>query len=183
MRNASSSFTAAAEVMRHCAKLADDWSDALKIPGASNGKRKAAADEEDEPAANGKRKRVAKKKDPNAPKRPASSYLLFQNEIRKDIKERFPNLSNTELLNVIKTQWAEMSDDQKSVCRVPPPLHGASDACHPQVYHDKMTKEKERYTAAKTAYDARSPEEVARADAEVAAAIAVRRIPLVRIPR
>ncbi|KAJ7477255.1 HMG-box [Mycena galericulata] len=147
----------AAEVIRHCAKLTEDWAEALKHPGASsNGKRKAvAADDDDEPAANGKRKRVTKKKDPNAPKRPASSYLLFQNEIRKEIKEKYPTLSNTELLNVIKTQWAEMPEARKAV------------------YNDKMSKEKERYNAEKSAYDARSPEEVARADAEVAAAVAV----------
>ncbi|KAJ7122948.1 hypothetical protein C8R44DRAFT_876141 [Mycena epipterygia] len=166
LRTSCAGFTAAAEVMRHCAKLADDWADTLKQPGASNGKRKAGAEDDDEPAANGKRKRVTKKKDPNAPKRPASSYLLFQNEIRKEIKEKFPAYSNNELLNVIKNQWADMTEAQKAV------------------YHNKMTKEKERYTAEKTAYDARSPEEVARADAEVAAAIALKKAtPRVRKPK
>lgn len=109
--------------MRHCAALAEDWAETLKTPGAatatatpSNGKRKAAAaDEDDEPISNGKRKRVVKKKDPNAPKRPASSYLLFQNEVRKDVKGRFPTLSNNELLTVIKNQWASMSEAEKGV--------------------------------------------------------------------
>ncbi|KAJ6543945.1 hypothetical protein B0H19DRAFT_291684 [Mycena capillaripes] len=118
LRTSCAGFTAAAEVMRHCAKLADDWAETLKDPGAavaapSNGKRKAAADEDDEPISNGKRKRVAKKKDPNAPKRPASSYLLFQNEVRKDVKERFPTLSNTELLTVIKNQWGAIREREE----------------------------------------------------------------------
>lgn len=126
----------AAETISHCAKLTQNFCDVLKQPGASNGKRKsmAAADDDDETAANGKRKRVVKKKDPNAPKRPASSYLLFQNEIRKDIKEKFPNLNNTELLNVIKTQWAEMSEAKKAVSALSF-LHrvaSASDACAPR---------------------------------------------------
>ncbi|KAJ7667502.1 HMG-box, partial [Mycena polygramma] len=103
-----------------------------------------------------KRKRVAKKKDPNAPKRPASSYLIFQNEVRKQVKEKFPNMSNNEVLNFVKNQWNDMTEAEK------------------QVYTDKNNKEKERYTAAKKEYDARSPEEVARQDAETAAAIAVR---------
>ncbi|KAF7330886.1 Non-histone chromosomal protein 6 [Mycena venus] len=123
-------------------------------------------EEEEEPVTNGKRKRVVKKKDPNAPKRPASSYLIFQNEVRKDVKERFPNLNNNELLNVIKNQWADMTEAQRAV------------------YTDKMAKEKERYTAEKEKYDARSPEEVARADAEVAAAAALKKAtPRVRKPK
>ncbi|KAJ7929087.1 hypothetical protein B0H13DRAFT_954853, partial [Mycena leptocephala] len=163
LRASCQGFNAAAEVMRHCARLADDWAETLKH---SSGKRSAAADEDDEPISNGKRKRVTKKKDPNAPKRPASSYLLFQNEVRKELKERFPTLTNTELLTMIKNQWTTMSDADKAV------------------YNDRMSKEKERYNAEKSAYDARSPEEVARADAEVAAAIALKKAtPRVRKPK
>ncbi|KAJ6612146.1 high mobility group box domain-containing protein, partial [Mycena sp. CBHHK59/15] len=82
-----------------------------------------------------KRKRVAKKKDPNAPKRPASSYLLFQNEVRKQIKEQYPDMSQSELLNVIRTEWSQMSEEKKAV------------------YQDKMTQAKERYNAEKSAYE------------------------------
>lgn len=65
-----------------------------------------------------KRKRVAKPKDPNAPKRPASSYILFQNEVRKELKERHPDLSNADLLSLISEQWKSMSDEQKEASRV-----------------------------------------------------------------
>jgi hypothetical protein len=116
LRASCQGFNAAAEVMRHCARLADDWAETLKH---SSGKRSAAADEDDEPISNGKRKRVTKKKDPNAPKRPASSYLLFQNEVRKELKERFPTLTNTELLTMIKNQWTTMSDADKAVSANP----------------------------------------------------------------
>lgn len=162
LRNSATTLAGAVEIMRQCATAVEGWAEGVK---SSNGKRKAA-DDDDEPV-NGKRKRNSvKKKDPNAPKRPASSYLLYQNDVRKEIKEKFPEMSNTELLNLIKTNWATMPEAQKAV------------------YSDRMTKEKERYNAEKTAYEARSPEEVARADAEVAAAIALKKAtPRTRKPK
>ena len=83
----------------------------------TKGKRRAAHPPEDGEVPK-KRKRNIKPKDPNAPKRPASSYLLFQNEVRKELKEQHPNLSNTDLLSMISEQWKKMSDDQKEVRRV-----------------------------------------------------------------
>ncbi|KAF8075899.1 high mobility group box domain-containing protein [Lyophyllum atratum] len=70
-------------------------------------------DDDDKPA-----KRKRKPKDPNAPKRPASSYIMFQNEIRKDLKEKNPNITNSDLLLLISKKWAEMSEEDKAVCRV-----------------------------------------------------------------
>lgn len=77
-------------------------------------KRKAdvALDDDEAPK---KRKRNAKPKDPNAPKRPASSYILFQNEIRKQLKDQHPELTNAELLNMISDIWKKMSEDEKAV--------------------------------------------------------------------
>ncbi len=89
----------------------------LDASEATKGKRKAAPSPEDGEVPK-KRKRNIKPKDPNAPKRPASSYLLFQNEVRKELKEQHPNLSNTDLLSLISDHWKKMSDDQKEVCRV-----------------------------------------------------------------
>jgi len=95
------------------------------VPGASSrlhddstkGKRKADPSPEDGDGPK-KRKRNVKPKDPNAPKRPASSYILFQNEVRKDLKEQHPELSNSDLLGLISEQWKHMSEEQKEVCRV-----------------------------------------------------------------
>ncbi|KAJ7047878.1 hypothetical protein C8F04DRAFT_25020 [Mycena alexandri] len=160
-------LTAAAQVMRHTAKLATEWAVTLDHGASTSAKRKAVDDDDDEPiTANGKRKRVTKKKDPNAPKRPASSYLMFQNDVRKELKESGTSLTNTEVLAMVKDRWQTMTEDQKAV------------------YIDRLAKERERYQVAKTAYDARSPEEVARADAEVAAAIALKKAtPRVRKPK
>ncbi|KAI0706943.1 HMG-box, partial [Cerioporus squamosus] len=62
--------------------------------------------------ADGKRK-VKKIKDPNAPKRPPSSYLLFQNEVRSELKAQNPGLRNNELLGAIAKKWSEMPQEQK----------------------------------------------------------------------
>jgi HMG (high mobility group) box len=83
------------------------------------GKRKAQALEEGQ--SEGKKKRKARApKDPNAPKRPASSYLMFQNDIRAELKKKHPEISNADLLGMISKQWQGMTDEQKSVsvCRV-----------------------------------------------------------------
>ena len=74
----------------------------------STGKRKSRGD------ADGKKTR--KKKDPLAPKRPPSSYLLFQNEVRSELKKTHPGMPNNELLGMISKQWSEMSQEEKEVC-------------------------------------------------------------------
>lgn len=65
-----------------------------------------------------KRKRTTKPKDPNAPKRPASSYIMFQNEVRKAIKELHPDVPNAEIMSMIADQWKQMTDEQKQVSRL-----------------------------------------------------------------
>ncbi|KAF7330473.1 E3 ubiquitin-protein ligase ORTHRUS 2 [Mycena venus] len=104
---------------------------------------------------NRRRNRVSKKRDPNAPKRPVSSYLLFQNAVYGDVKGRFPDLVQAELQSKIKTQWADMSEAQKAV------------------YRDRANKDMERYSSDKSTYNMRSSEEVPLAEAEVASAVAL----------
>lgn len=76
----------------------------METPG---GKRKREAED--------KKKRKTKPKDPNAPKRPPSSYLLFQNEVRQQLKAKHPNIPNNELLNLIAKAWGEMPKKEKDV--------------------------------------------------------------------
>jgi len=98
-----------------------------------------------------------KPKDPNAPKRPASSYILFQNEVRKELKERHPELSNADLLSLISEQWKSMSDEQK------------------ETYNQAMKTAKAQYSEDKKAYDNRTPEQVDAANAAAAAAISLKK--------
>ena len=64
-----------------------------------------------------KRKRGAgkekKPRDPNAPKRPPSAYLLYQNEFRKEIKEKNPEMSYPQVLQESSKMWAELSPQEK----------------------------------------------------------------------
>ena len=75
------------------------------------GKRKGRGAEDGEG-----RKRAKKPKDPNAPKRPASSYLLFQNDVRKELRAKNPDIPNNELLNLISDMWKKMPKDERDVC-------------------------------------------------------------------
>ncbi|KAF8529228.1 high mobility group box domain-containing protein, partial [Hysterangium stoloniferum] len=54
-----------------------------------------------------------KVRDKNAPKRPPSAYLLFQNDVRKDVKAANPNMANNELLKEIARMWAEVPAEDK----------------------------------------------------------------------
>jgi transcriptional regulator HMO1 len=63
-----------------------------------------------------KRKRATKEKkvkDPNAPKRPPSAYLLYQNEFRKEIKEKNPDMTYPQVLQEISKMWSALSPEDK----------------------------------------------------------------------
>jgi len=54
-----------------------------------------------------------KPKDPNMPKRSASSYFLFGNSVRKQIKEENPDLKVTEIAKLIGERWGKLSEEEK----------------------------------------------------------------------
>ncbi|KAK1438500.1 hypothetical protein QVD17_04309 [Tagetes erecta] len=51
--------------------------------------------------------------DPNKPKRPASSFILFSKETRKDLSKEKPGISNAQLTALISVKWKELSDEEK----------------------------------------------------------------------
>jgi structure-specific recognition protein 1 len=75
-------------------------------------KRKKKAVEEDEEEESPKKKKRAKK-DPDAPKRPASSYLYFTNDNRARVKERFPDLAFGDLTRKLSEMWKALSAEDK----------------------------------------------------------------------
>jgi len=85
----------------------------------SSTKRKAKEMEDDGEGKPKKKRQPRKARDPNEPKRPASAYILFQNDIRKELKSQHPGITQTELLNLIAKQWTEMTEDQKLVSTIP----------------------------------------------------------------
>lgn len=63
-------------------------------------------------------KKEKKIKDPNAPKRPASAYIDFQNSMRSKIKADNPDITGTELQAKVSEMWKQMGEEEKKVsCR------------------------------------------------------------------
>nr|GEV10068.1 high mobility group B protein 6-like isoform X2 [Tanacetum cinerariifolium] len=65
-----------------------------------------------------KNKKIEEKKnkkvvDPNKPKRPASSFLIFSKEIRKELSKEKPGISNAQVTALISVKWKELSEEEK----------------------------------------------------------------------
>jgi len=54
-----------------------------------------------------------KPKDPNMPKRSASSYFLFGNSVRQEIKNENPTLKVTEIAKLIGERWGKLTEEEK----------------------------------------------------------------------
>ena len=76
----------------------------------SNSSEDSDEEEEEEEEEERKKKKI---KDPNAPKRPLSSYFLFLNDNRVKYKEKFPECSNCELIKVLGEAWSSLNPDEK----------------------------------------------------------------------
>jgi len=53
------------------------------------------------------------RKDPSAPKRPMSAFLLFSQGKRQQIKEQNPSMKNTEVSRLLGERWRNASDEEK----------------------------------------------------------------------
>jgi len=107
-------------------------------PEQTSKKRKSSGDQE------GKKKRPAKEKkphDPNAPKRPPSAYLLFQNDVRKTVKGQHPEMPYGQVLAEISKLWYALTPEERA-----PYMQATADS-------------KVVYEKAKATYDATSPTE------------------------
>ncbi|EUC64981.1 HMG (high mobility group) box protein [Rhizoctonia solani AG-3 Rhs1AP] len=99
--------------MRQAASLADVFAQSVAqlFPGT------VIAPQPTTTVAGKKRGRVPKEgkriKDPNAPKRPATSYIMFQNDIRDELRQKHPQLPYKELLGKVSEAWAVLGEDQK----------------------------------------------------------------------
>jgi hypothetical protein len=78
------------------------------------------------------------KKDPNAPKKPLTSFMLFSNEFRSQIKKENPGISFGELGKKIGELFRALPSDKK------------------QKYEDMAKQEKERYKKALMEYESGS---------------------------
>ena len=58
-------------------------------------------------------KGLKKKKDPNAPSSAKTSYLIYANEVRDEIRKKHPSLAISGITKIIGSQWNELSTDDK----------------------------------------------------------------------
>jgi Zn-dependent protease with chaperone function len=104
--------------MRHCANVADQFAQMLTqnpfgTASALAGTKRGTEEEEIE--GGNKKRRTRKIRDPDAPKRAASSYIFFQNDLRPELRKQHPGISTADILARVKKQWAEMTPEQKAV--------------------------------------------------------------------
>ena len=113
--------------MRHCANVTDQFTQMLtQAPFNGNplmspvvahaGNKRLGTEEEDVEGVTKKRRIINRKaRDPDAPKRAASSYLFFQNDLRQELRKQHPDISSAELMTRVSKQWAAMTPEQKAV--------------------------------------------------------------------
>jgi hypothetical protein len=65
------------------------------------------------PAA-GKAKKEKKAKDPDAPKRPASAYILFSNAKRAEVVKANPGAKLPEVAKILGGMWKALTPEQQS---------------------------------------------------------------------
>ncbi|EPQ25642.1 uncharacterized protein PFL1_06779 [Pseudozyma flocculosa PF-1] len=79
-------------------------------PGASTPTSKKV-----KPMTKAQKRREKKAKDPEAPKRPPSAYLLFQNEVRQEVRKKHAGLSYPEVLGKVSEAWKALTDEQRKI--------------------------------------------------------------------
>ncbi|XP_059662232.1 high mobility group B protein 6-like [Cornus florida] len=62
-----------------------------------------------------KKQKEEKNGDPDKPKRPASSYILFSKEARKNLSEERPGVNNSTLNALISVKWKELGEEEKQI--------------------------------------------------------------------
>lgn len=60
-------------------------------------------------------KKLLKKKDPDAPKRPFSPYMLFVTSFREQLKAKHPNATFSEVAKLMAESWKELPEEEKKV--------------------------------------------------------------------
>ena len=70
---------------------------------------------EDTKARATKRKKVGVPKDPYAPKRPVTSYIIFSTEVRQKLHSDQPEMGFVELMRHIGGLWNKLPAEEKQV--------------------------------------------------------------------
>jgi len=114
--------------MRHCANVADQFAQMLtqasfngntSVPLYAGSKRHGTEEEVVEGTTKKRRTASRRVKDPDAPKRAASSYIFFQNDLRQELRKQHPDIAPAEIMARVSKQWAEMTPELKAVRVLP----------------------------------------------------------------
>jgi hypothetical protein len=70
--------------------------------------------DEDEGRSGSRKRKRRKRKDPNAPKRPRSTYMCFCAEQRAALVEKNPDMKVTEIAKTLGAMWTELSIEQRA---------------------------------------------------------------------
>jgi len=92
-------------------------------------------------AENKKGKKKAKAKDPEAPKRPLSSYMYFTTAMRESVTKKNPNASPTEVMKALGEMWGQLEK-------------GKNGKKGTKKYDDLAAEDRTRYDNEKKVYDA-----------------------------
>ncbi|KAH9012033.1 hypothetical protein EDB84DRAFT_1537766 [Lactarius hengduanensis] len=145
------SLSSVAQQMRQCASAADQFAQtlsqasfsgsslpSLEVVQAGNGNKRQGMEDDDIDGPTKKRRVSNKKvKDPDAPKRAASSYIFFQNDLRQELRKQHPEISAAEVMSRVSKLWADMTREQKAP------------------YERLQAEAKQKWEAEKRAYDER----------------------------
>lgn len=93
-----------------------------------------SAPEEDSDDDDKKKKPAKKKKDPNAPKKPTTSFMQFNNANRARIKKENPDATFSEMAKLVSVAWKAIEPDEK------------------KKYEDLAATDKQRYLEAMKTY-------------------------------
>ena len=112
--------------MRHCANVADHFAQMLTQASFNGntsvyaGSKRHGTEEEVVEGTTKKRRTAGRRvKDPDAPKRAASSYIFFQNDLRQELRKQHPDITPAEIMARVSKQWAEMTPELKAVRVLP----------------------------------------------------------------
>lgn len=77
---------------------------------------KAGSEKNGGKASKGKKQKA--EKDPNAPKKPLSAFMLYTNNRRPEIMKKSSGLKITEVSSMIGKEWKELTEEEKNVCGI-----------------------------------------------------------------
>jgi hypothetical protein len=96
---------------------------------------------------NSSTQKLKKKKDPNAPKKWSTAYLLFCNDNRNKVKEANPSIVATEITKELGKMWKTISDEDKKLYEAKSQIEKTKyqqemDSYSPQEENDSSKKKK-----------------------------------------